>query len=456
MKRIRKEKMKKRSLQTTHKLSLWGIATLLVLALVLAACAPAAQVPVTGATDTPAPVPTAAPTATSAPTAAPAAGEASLAVATDPKLGKILVDDKGMTLYMYTKDTPNTSNCSANCLKAWPPLLTQGSPKLGAGIDASLVGNAKLADGTMIVTYNKMPLYYYAKDTKPGDVVGQDVGKVWYVVSPDGKVIGMDSSAAATPTVASAAGDVVINVATDPKLGKILVDAKGMTLYMYTKDTDNTSNCSANCLKAWPPFLTTSSAKAGDGVDASLIGSTKLADGTLIVTYNKMPLYYYAKDTKAGDVVGQDVGKVWYVVGPDGKPIGMGAAPAAAATGDVTINVATDPKLGKILVDDKGMTLYMYTKDTANTSNCSANCLVAWPPFLTKSNAKAGTGVDASLIGSTKLADGSMIVTYNKMPLYYYAKDTKAGDVVGQDVGKVWYVVAPDGKALTPAATGGY
>jgi predicted lipoprotein with Yx(FWY)xxD motif len=66
-----------------------------------------------------------------------------------------------------------------------------GSPTLGPGVDATLVGSATLADGTKIVTYNKMPLYYYAKDTKPGDTTGQGVGSVWYVVGPDGKPIGM-------------------------------------------------------------------------------------------------------------------------------------------------------------------------------------------------------------------------------------------------------------------------
>jgi len=111
-------------------------------------------------------------------------------VASDPKLGKILVGNNGMTLYMYTKDAPNQSNCSGGCLKAWPALLTMGSPTLGDGVDKTLVGTASLPDGSKIVTYNKMPLYYWVKDTKAGDVTGQNVGGVWYVVSPDGKVIG--------------------------------------------------------------------------------------------------------------------------------------------------------------------------------------------------------------------------------------------------------------------------
>ena len=294
-------------------------------------------------------------------------------------------------------------------------------------MDASLIGSTPLADGTKIVTYNQMPLYYWAKDTKAGDTTGQNVGEVWYVVGPDGKPVGMP------------APDITLSVVTDPKLGKILVGDKGMTLYMFTKDDADKSNCSDGCLKTWPPLLTKTSANAGDGVDAALIGTAALADGTKIVTYNQMPLYYWAKDTKAGDITGQAVNNVWWVVSPDGKAVGMPAP-------DVTLGVATDPKLGTILVDGKGMTLYMFTNDTANKSNCDANCLKAWPPLLTKTSAVAGgAGVSNSLIGTATLADGTKIVTYNKMPLYYWAADTKAGDATGQGVNDVWYVIGPDG-----------
>jgi predicted lipoprotein with Yx(FWY)xxD motif len=111
-------------------------------------------------------------------------------VATDPKLGQILVDGKGMTLYIFTQDGPDKSNCNASCLANWPPLLTQGNPTLGTGVDDSKIGSAVLADGTRIVTYNHMPLYYFIKDTKPGETNGQGVGSVWFVISPDGEIIG--------------------------------------------------------------------------------------------------------------------------------------------------------------------------------------------------------------------------------------------------------------------------
>jgi len=96
----------------------------------------------------------------------------------------------GMSLYMFTKDEANKSNCAGDCLVKWPPLLTKGEPVLGDGVDASLVGSAALADGTMIVTYNGWPLYYWVNDKAAGDVTGQNVGGVWFVIAPDGNPVG--------------------------------------------------------------------------------------------------------------------------------------------------------------------------------------------------------------------------------------------------------------------------
>jgi predicted lipoprotein with Yx(FWY)xxD motif len=304
----------------------WLISSLAALALVLTACqakvaAYKAPAGLTAPTATTAAKPTIAPLAS--PTA-PVAAEAVINVAMDPKLGSILVDGKGMALYLFTKDEPGKSNCDASCLAKWPPLLTQGSPKAGNGVDASLLGTAALADGRMIVTYNKMPLYYWVKDTKPGDTTGEDVGNVWYVVSPKGEKVEPVAAAVPTSTPAAVAAFVepTINVVTDPKLGQILVDSKGMTLYIFTNDGPNQSNCNASCLAKWPPLLTQGKPTLGPGVDDSKIGTATLADGTLIVTYNQIPLYYWVNDTKPGDTTGQGVGSVWYVVSPDGKAVG--------------------------------------------------------------------------------------------------------------------------------------
>ncbi len=123
-------------------------------------------------------------TATSSASAA-AAGSAATTVVVrdDPKLGKLLTDPAGRTLYWFTKDKPGVSNCSGGCLKVWPAFTATGALTLPAGVPGTL-GSVKLADGSSIVTYDDMPLYYYVKDTAPGDTTGQGVGKIWYVVPP--------------------------------------------------------------------------------------------------------------------------------------------------------------------------------------------------------------------------------------------------------------------------------
>jgi predicted lipoprotein with Yx(FWY)xxD motif len=102
----------------------------------------------------------------------------------NPSLGSILVDSKGMTLYLFTNDKNGVTTCSGNCLVNWPLLFTNGAPIAGAGVDGSKLGTKSLPDGTTYVTYNNQPLYYFIKDTTPGDTLGQGVGSVWFVVAP--------------------------------------------------------------------------------------------------------------------------------------------------------------------------------------------------------------------------------------------------------------------------------
>ncbi len=114
---------------------------------------------------------------------------AALAVAQNDDLGTFLVDGSGMTLYLFTKDTAGESTCYDDCASAWPPLLTDGEAAPGEGVDASLLGTTERTDGSTQVTYGGWPLYYWVKDAAPGDTTGQDVGEVWYVVSPAGEAV---------------------------------------------------------------------------------------------------------------------------------------------------------------------------------------------------------------------------------------------------------------------------
>ena len=113
---------------------------------------------------------------------------ATVQLSEDAALGQFLVGEDGMTLYLFTNDSENTSNCNGGCATNWPPLLS-GAPMAGAGVDAALLGTIERTDGTTQVTYNGLPLYYFASDQSAGDTTGQGVGGVWYVVSAEGEAV---------------------------------------------------------------------------------------------------------------------------------------------------------------------------------------------------------------------------------------------------------------------------
>jgi predicted lipoprotein with Yx(FWY)xxD motif len=105
--------------------------------------------------------------------------------AKDTSLGKILVDQKDMTLYLFEKDKGGKPTCTDACEADWPPLTTDQKPTAGTGVNPAWLGTTDRPDGTKQVTYHGWPLYHYAKDTKPGDMAGQGVtafGGPWYVV----------------------------------------------------------------------------------------------------------------------------------------------------------------------------------------------------------------------------------------------------------------------------------
>jgi predicted lipoprotein with Yx(FWY)xxD motif len=124
---------------------------------------------------------------------ATAAAAATVSVASNAKLGQILVDGNGRTLYLFEADKSSSSTCYGACATYWPPLLTGGAPIAGSGVMASLLGTTKRTDGTTEVTYGGHPLYYVVTDHNPGDATGQAVnnfGAAWFVVGTDGKKIG--------------------------------------------------------------------------------------------------------------------------------------------------------------------------------------------------------------------------------------------------------------------------
>ncbi|MFL5975348.1 MAG: hypothetical protein ACJ76G_09445 [Solirubrobacterales bacterium] len=135
-----------------------------------------------------------------------------------------------------------------------------------------------------------------------------------------------------------------------------------------------------------------------------------------------------------------------------------GGAPAAAS--DKTDNAGAAAgasvglkklKVGTALVDGQGRTLYLFEADKGSTSTCGGACASLWPPATTSGKPTAGSGVDATKLGTTKRSDGTLEVTYNGHPLYRYAPDTKAGDATGQGLnqfGAKWYVLAASGSKI--------
>lgn len=129
-------------------------------------------------------------------------------------------------------------------------------------------------------------------------------------------------------SVAPSSADIEITVA-HTSAGDALAGPNGMTLYIFTSDTNGSSTCNDGCAAAWPPLLGDGSAViAGDGVSGTF-GTTTRDDGSTQVTHNGQPLYYYASDQEAGDATGQDVGGVWFIA-----PVGAATATPGASSSE--------------------------------------------------------------------------------------------------------------------------
>jgi predicted lipoprotein with Yx(FWY)xxD motif len=149
--------------------------------------------------------------------------------------------------------------------------------------------------------------------------------------------------------------------------------------------------------------------------------------------------------------------------GSTGGTGSTGSTGSGVAAPHYEVRTGTVKGLGKVLVDGQGFTLYLFVPDKqSGTSTCYGQCAVAWPPLLLPvgvSAPVAGPGVNASLLGVTSRTDGSTEITYDKWPLYLWQSDSEPGQATGQalnNLGGLWYVVAPDGQAITtrPPAAG--
>ena len=234
-----------------------GRKLVIVFALMLAACSPAADES-SDTTQSPAPAATEAPVTTTS--TAPEVSTNEEAVlggvsSSETALGTVLVDETGRTLYIFTVDDGDVSACYDDCEANWPVVA--------AGADAGdlevITGSTTRNDDSEQLTINGRPVYLFAVDSGPGDVNGQGVFDVWYVLDADGEPVdGAVSSA-------------------DTSLGTGLVDQTGRTLYFFTVDDGDVSACYDDCEANWP--VVPAGAVIGEDLDL-LRGFTTRTDGS--------------------------------------------------------------------------------------------------------------------------------------------------------------------------------
>lgn len=248
-----------------------------------------------------------------------------------------------------------------------------------------------------------------------------------------------------------------------PALGATVTDSEGFTLYRFDKDTAKPpkSTCEGDCAAAWP-VVAADDVSAGEGIDATLLGSVARADGTRQLTLAGWPVYRYAKDTKPGDTLGEGVGGTWHVLGPDGKPAAPGKKGAAhgaekaekaeeAKTGG-ELTVDRNAELGPIIADAEGRTLYRFDKDSAwpMKIGCVDACLDTWKPAEPVDKEKV-TGIPAELVGSVKRPDGTEQLTIDCWPVYSFTGDKEPGDISGHNKQGLWFAVTDKGKKAKAA-----
>lgn len=134
--------------------------------------------------------------------------------------------------------------------------------------------------------------------------------------------------------------------------------------------------------------------------------------------------------------------------------VALAAAATALGSQAQTTVMLRSTSLGKVLVDARGHTVYLFEADTGKKSACYGQCAAVWPPFLVGSAPRAAAGVKQALLGTSKRKDGKLQVTYRGHPLYFFAQDTKAGQVKGEGIvhfGGSWYAVSAAGAKVQPS-----
>lgn len=381
-----------------------------------AAPAPAPAPGNPGSAPAPAPTPGAAPAPTPAPTPAPAPDPAPSpaqvpGVTADTAVGEVFAfGTSNRTLYTFANDEDGVSNCSGGCATTWPPIIAQSEQTVG---DFSTLLRD---DGTLQWSFKGDPLYYYVGDASEGEINGEGIGGVWYVARPDP----WTTRETAIGTVFAGAGSV--NAGQSDPSQRLQYD--GRTLYVFTNDTANTSNCEGGCASTWPPLY----ADPGATSRGEFNVMTR-SDGTTQWALRGNPLYFYTGDSAPGETNGEGIGGVWFAATPTTEP---------AVSSQPTPGATTSTEIGEVFVfGARNRTLYTFDNDEPGVSNCNGGCAETWPPILAETEQTIGE------FNTIARDDGSLQWALNGWPLYYYVDDVDEGQVSGDGVGGVWFAARP-------------
>jgi predicted lipoprotein with Yx(FWY)xxD motif len=316
---------------------------------------------------------------------------ATVQAASNAKFGQILVNAQGMTLYTLSSEAGGNVQCSGSCVSSWTPLKLragQTAPTVGPGVTGA-VSTLSLPDYSLQVTYNGFPLYSFSGDSSTGDTNGDGLqgpgSGTWHVA-----VITATTAPTATPTAPVSTGPLV-QIASNAKLGNILVNSQGRTLYYLTVEKASTTTvaCTGGCLGTWPPLKLPAGANspsAGPGVTGTLSAFSRTDVGGQQVAYNDEPLYVFSQDANPGDTNGDGIqafGGTWYAARVDNTPLATHLTVHITSTGKkvwgrVTVQFSLKGKKHKATCSKATCQLTLPARITARLSEKATNSKT-WP-----------------------------------------------------------------------------
>jgi predicted lipoprotein with Yx(FWY)xxD motif len=277
-----------------------------------------------------------------------------------------------------------------------------------------------------------------------GRVLRNCVAALWMslLLSSTGCNSSKDETATPSPT---------IRLENNATLGPHLADGQGNTLYYFSRDLAGTNNCTGGCAAIWPLFYDPSPV-LGEGLKAEDFTTITTADGQAQTAYKGWPMYYYAPVNssgqavreKPGEVTGENVGGVWFVMKPEYSLL--------IARVSVTNKTTSQSSLKTFLIDSQGRTLYTFALDQSRpatqSTNCAGGCIATWPVYL-ETNHTLPSALKSSDFGVITRPDGPnntprQQTTYKGLPLYYYTPDgATRNKAEGEGINNLWAVAAP-------------